>query len=480
MCCQAGRNRPRVACETGSTSCRSAASERLRSRRRISASTHSLPDAPGRNSPSMTRRSPASRRSESRTTATPSPNRSAIAFAVNGPWVRAKRLTRSPTGSATGSMNAVGTPMGSGTPRASRRRLASSITAHRSAPLIRAGSTRCARLELVEPAGDDRSESLRRRAVRRARRRESGPSTRSRSATPSRPCALRSGASLCSSSSVCARTTRVEQFAQFRATEKLRQESRVEAQCGGATFCERGVALVHERRDVSEQQRTGERRCRLGLHLDDPDAATRDLRGEGHERRQVVDVLEHLPHGLEHDRKTRVLARDLEQLRGPLPLLPERGSLAGVVARKQQRSSGALAEPRGEQRGSADLVRHDLLELRRLEQEQVCARGLGIRVGHAHDDAVVGGDGRAVVAESLANPRGDRERPGRVHGHAIRRMQDRRASRRARRGTARRRVSCRWERGSVATFCSAMKATRLLTARSSRPPVRMRATAASG
>ena len=65
-----------VAASTGSTSCRSAASERLRSRRSTSASHHSRAGlAPGRNSPSTTRRSAASRRSVSSTTAMPRPSR---------------------------------------------------------------------------------------------------------------------------------------------------------------------------------------------------------------------------------------------------------------------------------------------------------------------------------------------------------------------------------------------------------------------
>ena len=83
----------------------------------------------GRNSPSTTRPSAASRFSAVPTTATPRPSRAAASIAVNGPCVRAYRETRSPSGSATGSMKASGTPMGSGTPMASRRRAASSTAA---------------------------------------------------------------------------------------------------------------------------------------------------------------------------------------------------------------------------------------------------------------------------------------------------------------------------------------------------------------
>ena len=67
----------------------------------------------------------------------PMPNRSATAFAVNGPCVRAYRLTRSPSGSRTGSPNTSGRPGGIGTPSASRRRLRSSTAANHAVPANR-------------------------------------------------------------------------------------------------------------------------------------------------------------------------------------------------------------------------------------------------------------------------------------------------------------------------------------------------------
>ena len=60
----------------------------------------------------------------------------------NGPWVRAKRATRSTSGSSTGSVKAVGRPRGSEHPSASRSRAASSAAATRSSP---ATTTRMAR-----------------------------------------------------------------------------------------------------------------------------------------------------------------------------------------------------------------------------------------------------------------------------------------------------------------------------------------------
>ena len=62
----------------------------------------------------------------------------------------------------------------------------------------------------------------------------------------------------------------VEQLAQLGATEQLGQQALVEGEGGGAALGEGGVALVHERGDVAEQQRLRERRRPLGVHVDEP------------------------------------------------------------------------------------------------------------------------------------------------------------------------------------------------------------------
>ncbi len=129
-CCHAGRKVAYTCGSTGSTSARRAARERRRRVRSTSTSHHSDSDAAGsplgRNAPSLTRRCVASERSAVSTTAGPRLRACAASATLNGPWVRAYRDTRSPTGSATGSRNARGTPMGKGWPRASRIRAASS------------------------------------------------------------------------------------------------------------------------------------------------------------------------------------------------------------------------------------------------------------------------------------------------------------------------------------------------------------------
>ena len=66
---------------------------------------------------------------------------------------------------------------------------------------------------------------------------------------------------------------------------------------------------------------------------------------------------------------------------------------------------GALAEPAREHRRAPHLDRHELVELLLLEQEELGARRLALRVGQPHDDAIVGGDRGAVKAVAFANAR---------------------------------------------------------------------------
>ena len=216
-CCQSGRKRPRAACGTGSTSARNAASERARTRRSTSGSIHSSPVAPGRNSPSTARRSAARRRSASVTTATPRPNRVAASAAVNGPWVREYRLTRSPIG--------VGHRVEERARHPDRQRhpervaQAGGVLDHR--PPLDPGELHLEHPVRARQLGEELSWL---RSARRSRTRlgtgvpcgvnrspssstDIGPSIRSRSTSPSASFACRSGTSRCSSRSVCAITS---------------------------------------------------------------------------------------------------------------------------------------------------------------------------------------------------------------------------------------------------------------------------------
>src|SRR5204862_4369940 len=92
------------------------------------------------------------------------------------------------------------------------------------------------------------------------------------------------------------------------------------------------------------------------------------------ERRQVEDVLQALAVGLEHDREGWVLARDLEQRLRLQALLPERRPLVGPPARDQEGAGGVLTEPRPEERRLADLVDDQVLDLLRIDRDEVARR----------------------------------------------------------------------------------------------------------
>ncbi len=171
---------------------------------------------------------------------------------------------------------------------------------------------------------------------------------------------------------------RVEQVAQrgpFAAPEEFGEQAGVECQGGGPALGERRVTLVEELRDVAEQQAARERRRLLGLDLDEPDGPGLHVAHERHEARHVEHVLEALAHGLEDDREAAVAARHLQQLRRPLPLLPQRLALAGRAPRQQQRACGALAEASGEQGRAAELVGDEVLDVGRVEQDELATSG---------------------------------------------------------------------------------------------------------
>ena len=215
----------------------------------------------------------------------------------------------------------------------------------------------------------------------------------------------------------------VEELAELDRAEQLGQQRRVERERGRAPLGERGVALVHERADVPEEQARGERARGLGGDLDEPDLAAPMRSVSAGERGQVVDVLQALAHRLEHDREVGEVARDLEQLRGALALLPERGAAARVEARQQQRRA---AHSRKREANSAEpptSLGHELGELGRLEREQLGARRLVGGVGHAQHDAVVARDRRSRRRRTAPDARARGERPRRVHAHAVRRVQ---------------------------------------------------------
>ena len=204
------------------------------------------------------------------------------------------------------------------------------------------------------------------------------------------------------------------------APEQLREQVAVERQRRRAALGVRRVALVHVGGDVVEQQRGGERRGGLGLDLDQGDLARVQVAQQVDQRGQVEHVAQALAVGLEDHREAREVLGDLEQALRLEPLLPQRRALARVGARDQQAAGGVLAEARAEQGRAAELADDQVLDLVRLEQDQV---GVGrlVGVGQVDDDPVVGPDRVGLEVELVADPRRERQAPGGVHAAAERR-----------------------------------------------------------
>ncbi len=239
----------------------------------------------------------------------------------------------------------------------------------------------------------------------------SGPSSRSRSATPSASLIAAVLGEPLELSLQLGQHVGVEQLAQLGLAEQLGQQPGVQRQGGGPPLGERGVPLVQELGDIAEQQGAGEGRGLRGGDLDQADPARLDVAHQLHEARHVEDVLEALADRLQDDRERAELAGHLQQLSGALALLPQRGALAGAAARQQQRAGGALAEAGGEQRRAADLVGDDLLDLALVEGDVRRAdRGLlgvvlGARLRRARGPAGPGPSGRRPAAAARCRRR---------------------------------------------------------------------------
>ena len=213
----------------------------------------------------------------------------------------------------------------------------------------------------------------------------------------------------------------VDQLTQLFLAEQLTQQVTIERERLSPPLGGRRVVLVHVRGDVVEQQRRGERRRRRRLHLDEIELACLQSLEDALQRRQVEDVLQALAIGLEHDRERAVLPRDLKQVLRLQPLLPERCPLAGTPARDQERAGGVLAEAGAEERGLPHFADHELLDLVRPDQ-QVGEVRRRIRLREVEGDPVVRPDRLGFEPEGIAETRGQRHPPRRMHAAAERRQ----------------------------------------------------------
>ncbi len=214
---------------------------------------------------------------------------------------------------------------------------------------------------------------------------DSGPSPRTRSRTSSASRAARSGVSRWSSASVratCSASRRSRSASPSAEPSSSASSDGVEGQRGGPALGEGGVALVEELGDVAEEQGLGEGRRRGALDVDDGDLARPDVAHEVDEAGHVEHVLDALAHRLEDDGERGVAARDLEQLRGALALLPQRLAPVGAASGEQERPGRALAEARREQGRAADLLGDQaahVVGVERHEVEELATRPRGRR-----------------------------------------------------------------------------------------------------
>ena len=189
----------------------------------------------------------------------------------------------------------------------------------------------------------------------------------------------------------------------------------------GPALGQGGVALVEEVGDVLEGQRLGERRRRGGVDGHDPDGAGPDGGHQLGQRRQVEDVAQALPVGLQQDREVAVLRRHRQQVGGPLALLPQRRAGTGPAAGQEQGAGRVLPEAGREQGRVGQLADDQGLDLLGLQEDGVDRRRL-VGLGQADDDALVAPHGLDLDVEAVPSPGLDGQRPRGVHLRAVRRV----------------------------------------------------------
>ena len=141
--------------------------------------------------------------------------------------------------------------------------------------------------------------------------------------------------------------------------------------------------------------------------------------------RQVEDVREDLAIGLDEDREAAVARGDGEQIGGSLALLPQRRPGARPATRQEERPSGVLPEPAGEQGAAGHLADDQVLQLIRIGKEERFEHARGdLAVRQPDRDPVVGPDRLDLGPEPLADPGLQRERPRRMDPATEWRQQD--------------------------------------------------------
>ena len=217
---------------------------------------------------------------------------------------------------------------------------------------------------------------------------------------------------------------RIQQVTQTARPQQLSQQRRVQRQRGGATFGGGRIAVVEVLGNVLKEQGSCKRRRVIRLNLQHGYRPGLQRTVHLNQRRNIVHILQALACRLQKHRKIRVLTRHIQQLRRTLTLLPQRGALTRITAWQQQGTRCILTEPRRKKRRIAHAFGDNCLQLVRVKEEQVSAGRHIPHCGQTQNQAVITRHDGGVHPVPLLNAGAHRQRPGRVHPVAERRVQD--------------------------------------------------------
>ena len=103
----------------------------------------------------------------------------------------------------------------------------------------------------------------------------------------------------------------VEKATKFRGAEQVCEELGVNREGLSATLRQGGIAFIHKGCDVAEQQRPRERTGVVRRHGGHGDVARVNAFQQRAQPGEVVDVVETLAHGLQHDREVGIVSGHL-------------------------------------------------------------------------------------------------------------------------------------------------------------------------
>ena len=202
----------------------------------------------------------------------------------------------------------------------------------------------------------------------------------------------------------------IEQLTKLLRAEHVAQQLPIERQRRCSALGDRGVAFVHVDGDPREQQRLRKRGRLIGVDRHHAHLAASQIRHHRTQSRQVEHVVDALAGGFEQHREGRILGGHVEQIGGPLTLLPQRGALIGPTTRQQQCPGGTLAEASGEHRRIGQARNNDVVDLIGVKQQLIERQPIE-RLRQPHHDAVIAPHEIDLAPPLLTEPGLQRHRP---------------------------------------------------------------------